>query len=116
MNKQNGMGIVSIFLLLFLLVAGAIVTMKCVPVYLEYFAIKRTFSVLSVEAKGASAREFKEKFRARAQIDDIKSITPNELEFSKDGGENVVSASYQVVVPLFSNISLLFDFHAATKE
>ena len=116
MKKQTGLGIVGIFLVLVLLIGGAIVVMKCVPVYLEYFAIKRTFSVLSAEAKGASTREVKEKFRARAQIDDIKSITENDLEISTEGGETVVSAAYQVVIPLFSNVSLLFDFKASTQE
>ena len=116
MRKQKGLGIVGIFLVLVLLVGGAIVVMKCVPVYLEYFAIKRTFSVLSTEAKGASTREVKEKFRARAQIDDIKSITADDLEISKEGGETVVSAAYQVVIPLFSHTSLLFDFKVSTQE
>jgi hypothetical protein len=116
MSKQRGMGIVSIFFLLVLLIGGAIVVMKCVPTYLEYFAIKRTFSVLKAEAKGASAREVKQKFNARAQIDDIKSITADDLEISQEGGETVVSASYQVVIPMFSNISLLFDFNASTQN
>lgn len=116
MRKQRGLGIISIFLLLVLLVGGAVVLMKCVPTYIEYFAIKRTFSVLKEEAKGASAREIKEKFNARAIIDDIKSITANDLEISQEGGETVVSASYQVVIPMFANLSLLFDFSASTQN
>ena len=116
MRKQRGLGIVSIFLLLALLFVGAIIAMKCVPVYLEYYAIKKTFAVLSAETKNASAKEVKDKFQARATIDDIKSITANDLEISKEGGVTVVSTAYQVTVPLFANVSLLLDFHASTQE
>ncbi len=115
MRKQRGMGIVSIFFLLALLFVSAIIAMKCFPVYLEYFAIKRTFAALSTETKNASPKEVKEKFRARAQIDDIKSINADDLEISKEGGETVVSTAYQVTVPLFYNVSLLLDFSASTQ-
>jgi Domain of unknown function (DUF4845) len=116
MRKQKGLGIVSIFFLLALLFVGAIIAMKCFPVYLEYFAVKRTFAAMSSEIKNASAKEVKDKFQARASIDDIKSITANDLEISKEGGVTVVSTVYQVTVPLFANVSLLLDFHASTQQ
>jgi Domain of unknown function (DUF4845) len=115
-HKQKGMGILGIFFILAMIFVGAIIAMKCVPVYLEYFAIKKTFSVLKGEGKSATVRDIKQKFDARATIDDIRSITANDLEISKEGDNTVVSASYQVVVPLFANISLLFDFKASTAE
>jgi Domain of unknown function (DUF4845) len=116
MKKQRGMGIVGIFLVLAMLFCVAIVVMKCVPTYLEYYALKKTFSVLKADAKGSTPRAIKDKFRARAQIDDIKSITADDLEITQEGGETVVSTAYQVTVPLFYNISLLLDFHASTLD
>jgi Domain of unknown function (DUF4845) len=116
MRKQKGLGIVSIFLLLVLLVGGAIVAMKCFPVYLEYFALKKTFAALRAEGKDATPKAIKEKFNARRAIDDFKSVNADDLEISKEGGQTVVTADYQVVVPLFSNISLLLDFKLSTQE
>ena len=116
MHKQRGMGVLGIFSILAIIVFGAIVTMKAVPVYLEFFAIKKAFTALKAEAKEGTTKQIKDRFDARATIDDIKSITSNDLEISKEGGQTVVNASYQRVVPLFANISLLFDFNASTVE
>ncbi len=116
MNKQRGMGMLGVFMILVLVVAGAIIMMKAIPPYLEYFSIKKAFTALKAEAKGGNIKDVKDKFSARATVDDIKSITANDLEITKDGGEMVVSASYQKVVPLFANVSLLIDFQASTQE
>lgn len=116
MDKQRGIGMLGMMMILVVVVAAAIISMKAIPAYLEYFSIKKAFTALKTEVKSGSAKEIKDKFHARAVIDDIKSITANDLEISKEGGEVVVSASYQKVVPLFANVSLLLDFEASTQE
>ena len=116
MHKQRGIGALGVFTLLVLGVASAIILLKAIPPYLEFFSIKNAISALKSDAKSGDVREIKKKFDARATIDDIKSITGDDLEISKEGGEVVVSASYQKVVPLFANISLLIDFEASTQE
>jgi Domain of unknown function (DUF4845) len=116
MNKQRGIGMLGVLTILVLVVAAAILSMKAIPAYLEYFSIKKAFAALKSEVKGGGVKEIKDKFNARATIDDIKSITANDLEISKEGGVVVVSASYQKVVPLFANVSLLLDFEASTQE
>ena len=116
MNKQRRIGMFGVFTILVFVVAGAIVSMKAIPAYLEYFAIKKSFEALKAEAKDGNTKAIKDRFNARAIIDDIKSINANDLEITREGGEVVVSASYQKVVPLFANVSLLLDFEATTQE
>ena len=116
MKKHRGMGVLSIFLLLALLVGSAIVGMKMVPAYLEYFAIKKAFRNMSGQLEGASVKDIKTKFGNHTMIDDIKSVKPDDLEISKEGGKVVVSAAYQVTIPLFGNISLLLDFNPTTEQ
>ena len=116
MKKQRGMGALGIFLLLALFIGAAIVGMKMVPAYLEYYAIKRAFHKLSGDLDGASVKDIKMKFSNHATIDDIKSVQPDDLEISKEGGKVVVSASYQVTIPLAGNISLLMDFNPSTQQ
>ncbi len=116
MNKQRGIGMMGVLMILVLVVAGAIVSMKVIPAYLEYFNIKKAFTALKTEVKSGSSKEIKNKLNARAAIDDIKSITENDLEISREGGDVVVSASYQKIVPLFGNVSVLIDFEASTQE
>ena len=116
MIKQRGMGMLGILMIVVLVVAAVIVSMKAIPAYLEFFAVKRAVAALKSEADGGTVKAIKDKFDARATIDDIRTITANDLEISKEGGKVVVSVEYQRVVPLFANVSLLLDFQTSTQQ
>ncbi len=116
MKKQRGMGMLGVLMIVVVVVAAVIVSMKAIPAYLEFFAVKRAIAALKSESDGGTVKAIKDKFDARATIDDIKSITANDLEISKQGGQVVVSVEYQKVVPLFANVSLLLDFETSTQQ
>ena len=40
----------------------------------------------------------------------------DDLEITKDGIELVISFSYQKKIPLFSNVSLVFDFEGSSAK
>ncbi len=46
----------------------------------------------------------------------MKSITGQDLEVTKEGGELVISFAYTKKVPLFKNVSLVFDFEGASNK
>ena len=56
MNKQRGMGMLGVLIIVVLVVAGVIVSMKAIPAYLEFFAVKRAVSALKSEADGVSVK------------------------------------------------------------
>ena len=116
MKKHRGMGMLGMFLILALVLGSAVVGMKMLPSYLEYFAIKKAFKTISTDMGSASVKDIKMKFTSHAIIDNIKSIKQDDLEITKEGGKVVVSASYQVTIPLGGNISLLLDFNPTTAQ
>ncbi len=112
MKHERGMSFIGMFFVIVLIVFAAIVVMKVMPAYFEYFAVKRALSQIEKE-QPASVAQIRQAFDRRAMIDDIKSISSKDLEIQKSGNSSSVSASYQVTVPLFANLSLLIDFSAS---
>ena len=55
-------------------------------------------------------------FEARATIDDITSVKPNDLEITKEGSEIVIAFAYRREVPLFGGVGVYIDFSAKTKQ
>ncbi len=106
------MSFVSLLTLLVAIVFVAIMGLKVVPAYIEYFTIKKAISGMtqSGELRGASVPDIRKAFDRRATIDDITVITPKDLEISKDGNEVVLAFAYEKRVKLFGNVSLLIDF------
>jgi hypothetical protein len=96
----------------------ALLAMKALPPWIEYGnavkAIKGTASDGSL--KDASVKQVRDAFSKRADMDDVKSVRPEDLDITKEGGELVISFAYQAKVPLFKNTSLVFDFEASSAK
>ncbi|NOT17306.1 MAG: DUF4845 domain-containing protein [Sulfuriferula sp.] len=118
-NKQRGMGLFGIFFVAMGLVFSSIVVMKVVPAYLEYGAIKKVFKVIANDPamKDAKAGAIRESYTRRSSIDNITSVTADDLDISHDdNGKLLISASYHVEKPLFSNVGIYIDFKPTSAE
>lgn len=107
-----------------LMIGGAIIAMiallamKALPPWIEYGnlvkAVKGTAADSSL--KEASVAQVRAAFGRRADMDDVKSVTPQDIDITKEGGELVISFAYTKKVPLFSNVSLVFDFEGSSAK
>jgi hypothetical protein len=92
--------------------------MKAIPPWIEYGnlvkAVKGTAADSSL--KDANVAKVRDAFSRRADMDDVKSVTAQDLDITKEGGELVISFKYEKKVPLFSNVSLVFDFEGSSTS
>jgi hypothetical protein len=114
-NNQLGIGMLAIIIGCIVIVIGAIGGLKIAPAYIEYFQIKKSVAALAQGGARGSVAEVRTAFDKRAQVDNITTITSQDLEISKDGGELVVSFAYPKRIPLFSNVSVLIEFAGSNK-
>jgi hypothetical protein len=113
MRKQQGIGIVALVFVLAVAAFIVIIGLKLVPVYLEYFSIKRALvHTVQEDARNATVADLRKAFQRRAEVDDIKSVTAADIDITKEGGTPVMSVSYAAKVHLFYNASLCMDFDA----
>jgi len=104
-TKQFGMTMSGTLIVLAAVVLLGIIGFKTAPAYAEYYAIKEI--VADINSRGDKTKSgIKETFNKRAQIDNISSISGNDL-IMQDGE---IFAEYEKVIPLFGNISLLLEF------
>lgn len=115
-HKQQGISLIGMFFVAMGLVFAAIVVMKLVPSYVEYMAINKVFSamVADPELKDAKPSQIRDSYVRRSGIDNITSVTADDLDISRDNGQLVLSAKYHVEKPLFSNIGIYIDFAPTT--
>jgi hypothetical protein len=90
--------------------------LKLVPVLTEYYGIKRSIAAVASEARSPEREclQLRNAFSKRATVDDITSVSPSDLDITKEDGRIVISVDYSRKVPLFSNVSLVIDFSATT--
>jgi Domain of unknown function (DUF4845) len=110
-SRQRGatlIGMVTIIAILgFALYAG----IRLAPLYFEYMAVVRAMEQTSKEAaSGTSLPELRAALARRWTIEDIHSISGNDIEIKKTGGGFSMRAWYRAEAPFVGNVSLVADF------
>jgi Domain of unknown function (DUF4845) len=109
-KNQQGMTFIGMVFVIGAIICFALVGFKVAPPYMEYMKVKSAVKKAANEASG-NKKDAADSFNRSAQIDDITVVKGADLLVNGD----VVSAQYQVVVPLVANASVLLDFNATSK-
>lgn len=117
-KNQQGMTFFGVMFVGMAVVFSAILVMKLIPPYLEYWSVKKIIGVMAKDSAlpGMAPQEVRSSFARRAVIDNVKVITGKDLNISKERGQTVVSAEYSVTVPIVGNLSALIEFQASTQD
>jgi hypothetical protein len=117
MNRQKGLSMTALLVGCVVLALVALVGMKVGPAYLEYAQIRKAVAAIvqGGDAQG-SVIDIRKAFDRRATVDDLTSISAQDLDISKDQGAVVISFAYSKKIALFSNVSLLIEFSGSSKK
>ncbi len=114
LKKQSGATLLGMLFVGAMLFFVAVIAMKLFPAYQEYFSVKTVIRAMNKESLSSmSKKEIQNSFDKRANTSYITVITGKDIILGKNSaGETAVSAQYQVITPLFGNISVMMDFNA----
>jgi Tfp pilus assembly major pilin PilA len=119
MQKQKGFTVWSLTFTVGVIAVVALLTMKLFPAYTEFFAIKKALNKMGTTGSLSSMdkHQIQRTFEGFSNIEDFKSVKPSDLEIKRNSdGETVVTADYEVVIPLVANVSALLTFHASSEQ
>ncbi|EHL30372.1 DUF4845 domain-containing protein [Legionella drancourtii] len=119
MHKQQGMTFIGMLLTMATVIIAAILVMRAVPVYLQYYSIIESIKSLNavpVASLTGDSYSDVEVLRGRLnkhlEINGLDNLKPDQLTIVPNGTNKfTVKLKYQIVRPLLYNISLLFDFN-----
>ena len=114
-KKQAGATLLGMLFIGAMLFFVAVIAMKIFPAYQEYFSVKTVMRAMNKEPLSSmSKKEIQDSFNKRADTSYVTVIHGSDLIIGKNSaGETTVSAQYQVITPLFGNISVMMDFDAS---
>ncbi len=110
-KKQNGVTLLGLMMVSVVVIIFALVGMKVVPAYMEFFSVKKVLSTMKQEPLAEmSDKEIRTSFDKRASIAYISVVKGSDLIIEKNGDKKDLIMEYQVVKPIAGNISVLIDF------
>ena len=118
LRRQQGIGFIGLMFIFAVAAVVLLLGLKLVPVYLELFSVKKVMAAMAKgeEARSGTVADIRKSFNRRAVIDDIKAVTGDDLEISKEAGETVIIATWQHKIPLIPGYTLLVDFSVNSKD
>ena len=115
-DRQHGVTLIG-FIFMAALVAGAgILVFRAIPIYNEYFTVRKILRSIDVGNNDVTPAQIRSQFDLKASADYVYDIKSRDLVITKESGRIVISVAYQKTVPLFHNVSLLFDFEANNRK
>ena len=111
---QRGLSLVSLIFIGVIAILLLTIGFKVVPSLLEYLAIDK--AVQRIKNEGSTVREIRAAFERYRTIEDIKSISSNDLDITKDADGVVISFAYSYSVPITDNVRLVIDYSGSTRD
>ncbi|MDR0379072.1 MAG: DUF4845 domain-containing protein [Candidatus Accumulibacter sp.] len=116
MKYQRGVSLSGLIVWAVIIALVALLGIKVVPEVVDFYRIRKIVAATAANADGRTVGEIRSIFERYADVDGVTTITPADLDISKDGGSVVVAFAYEKRIPLFLNVSLLFDFQGASRS
>jgi hypothetical protein len=118
MRKQHGVSLSGLIFWLALLGFTGLMAAKMLPSYLEYFSVKKIFAAMNgANEFNQPVFDIRRAFDRRNAIEDVHSVSGQDLEISKTpGGETVVTATWSAKIPMVYNINACLDFFVTNEK
>jgi len=115
--RQRGITLTGLIMGSFVLVFVALLVMRLLPSYIEYFTIKKAIVAISNETRGRGVQvsEVRRSFQNRSAIDNMTAVKASDLEITKVGNDFQIVAAYRKEIPLFANLGIYIDFVASSN-
>jgi len=115
-SRQRGITMFGFLFVALVMVMVALLAMKLVPAYIEFFSVKKILATMGQdsEVRSKSNAEIRRDFSRRANVGYVTVVKPEDLSIDRRRGVPVISADYAYRTQLVGNVSLVVDFSASS--
>jgi hypothetical protein len=115
-HQQRGLTMFGFLFVAIVFIVIAMLAMKLVPAYIEFFSVKKILSTMGQDAdvRSKSNAEIRNDFAKRASVGYVTVVKPEDLSVERQGGVPVISVEYEFRAKLVGNVSLVVDFSASS--
>jgi hypothetical protein len=112
MKKQKGLTLISWLAIIAVVLFNAIIAMNVVPVYLNDHSVKSMMKGLETDTslRGATPKKIKESVAKRLRINNVYSVTKNDIVIKKSKNDYVITIEYEPRGRLVGSLDYIVTF------
>ncbi|OYW36678.1 MAG: DUF4845 domain-containing protein [Hydrogenophilales bacterium 12-61-10] len=115
-HRQRGLTMFGFLFVAVIFIALAMLAMKLVPAYIEFFSVKKILATMGQESdlKDKSNADIRSDFAKRASVGYVTVVKPEDINVERQAGVPVISVDYAFRTKLVGNVSLVVDFSTSS--
>ena len=116
MRNERGITILGFLFVAAVVVVFALVGFRVLPAYIEYFAVQKALQQSLEDIPTGNTIDLRRSFERKVSAGYIESVRASDVQVSRQGGSVTASVSWQRVLPMVGNASILLDFDATATR
>ena len=115
-RSQRGITILGFLFVAVVVVIFALVGFRVMPAYIEYFAVQKALQQALDDAPDGNVAEVRRAFDRKVSAGYIESVQPRDIQVTRQSNQITAAVSWQRVLPMVGNASILLDFDASATR
>ena len=115
-RSERGITILGFLFVAAVVVIIALVGFRVTPAYIEYFAVQKALQQALEDSPTGNIAEIRRAFDRKTSAGYIESVRPADVQVSRQQNQITAAVSWQVVLPMIANASILLDFDATASR
>ncbi|MFO1414399.1 MAG: DUF4845 domain-containing protein [Burkholderiales bacterium] len=110
---QRGISIIGFLFVAAVIVIFALVGFRMIPAYIEWYTVQRALeSAVADAGNDPSLNNIRRAMERKLSADYADAVTAKDVNVVKEGNTITAQVSWQKVLPMVANVSILIDFEA----
>jgi len=116
MRNERGITILGFLFVAAVVIVVALVGFRVTPAYIEYFAVQKALQQAVDDTPDGNVAEIRRLFDRKTSAGYIESVRPVDVQVTRQSNQITASVSWQRVLPMIANASILLDFDASASR
>jgi hypothetical protein len=111
-KRERGLSMIGFLFVAAVIVVVVLVGFRVLPSYIEYMSVEKVLEATLRDEPSANPADLKRALTRRIQAEYIDSVNAGDLVITREGGQLIATLSWQKILPMVANASILLDFEA----
>ena len=115
-RRQRGLSMIGFLFVAAVLLVVALLAFRMIPAYIEWYTIQKALEGAVADSNDPSLTTIRGAMQRRLDVDYADAVTAKDVQVSKTGNVITAAVSWQKILPLVANVSLLLEFDASASR
>lgn len=116
LGRQRGLSMIGFLFTAAVVITVALIGFRVLPSYIEYFAVKKALEATLADDAVQNVRDVRNAMSRRMDAQYIDAVKAADIQVNKVGNALVATVSWQQVLHMIGNASILLDFNVEVSK